>query len=168
MHHGFRALLAAAILTVASTLCAEDGFLIRLGVKNGHIREVFIGCAQGATAGYDQGHDDLAPPRGIQTGYTVLMPPDKALPPLYKDVRAPGDGVTWNLLAEVYTGKPIRIDWSMTELPNGYRFGIETTSGVIDMRAADHLELTATETLKITATRQATEAAKGEKKEGQE
>ena len=141
-----------AVLTVSTSLVADD-FLIRLELTHGHLAELFIGCATGAGDGYDRGKDDFAPPPGIETGYTVLAPPVENLPPLYKDIRAPGKKLTWRLYAKVFKDKVITVAWDPKALPEGYTFVAETGEEKIDMRKKSELSCAETRFVTFTATK---------------
>ena len=132
---------------------ADDGFQVRLGLTCSHLRELFFGCANGASPGFDTGLDDFAPPPGIQTGYTAFVPEDRLLPPLYKDIRAPAEQITWRLQADVWKSKSVGITWDPSSLPARYDFRLASRDKQIDMRKETRLELATTETLTITVTR---------------
>lgn len=94
----------------------DEGFELALTLKNGHIGQVFIGCRPGASDGFDNKLDQMAPPPGIGTGYTFLVSPDRKSN-LYKDLRAPGKSAQWVLFARP-GGKPVSVSWDKTKLPD--------------------------------------------------
>lgn len=129
-------------------------FLIRIRLLNSHLRELFFGCAAGATPGYDRARDDFAPPPGIATGYSAFLPPVDNLPHMYKDIRGPAPIVTWRLLTRVHAEKAIQLDWDPELLPRDYRLVVKVGKKQVDMRRVKRLEIKETVTLEITATRQ--------------
>jgi len=145
--------IGALCLAVSGSARAED-FLVRLGLRHGHLAELFFGCDAKATAGYDRGLDDLAPPPGIETGYTAFVPDTPNFPPFYKDVRPPAATVSWKLMAKVWRNKPIEVSWDPTTLPAGFDFAIDGAGARLDMRRSASVTVDATRTLTITATRQ--------------
>ncbi len=152
-----------ALLVAAFPMSAlADDFTVRLGLKNGHLREVFFGCAKGATDGFDRGKDDPAPPPGIETGYTAFAAPPTGMPMpfLYKDIRSPADKVEWRFHGQVYKTKIIEMSWDPKTLPDAYSFCVIHGGTTIDMRKTKQLQVKASATLTIRATRQ---GATGEK-----
>ena len=154
------ALIAALFLAPFCVRAA--GFQVRLGLVHGHLRETFFGCAEGATDGFDRGHDDMAPPPGIETGYTAFISDDRRLL-LYRDTRGFADTVTWRFLAQVYSTKTIKIDWKPGELPKEYEFILKAGGKTLDMREVHSIEVPKTQELTITATRR-TKSATGKGK----
>jgi len=144
--------LWAGLALTAGSLPAGD-FTLRLGLVHGHLAEVFIGCAAGATPGYDAKVDDLAPPPGIETGFTVLVPPVNNVPPLYKDIRGFADTVVWKLHARVWKDKPIQVSWDSAALPAEYDFTAQLGDRTVDMRQTPRLDVPETRDVVITATR---------------
>ena len=155
--------IAIAGLLLAPLCARSADFKIRLGLVHGHLRETYFGCAEGATDGYDRGHDDMAPPPGIETGYTAFVSGDKRLL-LYRDTRGFADTVTWRFLAQVYATKTIKIDWKPAEFPEEYDFSLRAGDKTIDMRKIHEVEVPKTEELTITAKRRPKADAAGEKK----
>jgi len=155
--------IAVTACLVAAGLCPRivaDGFTVRLGLKNGHIREVFFGCADEATDGYDRGLDDFAPPPGIETGYTAFVSNDSQsrLPPFYKDIRAPAQNVIWRFAASVYKSKdgqvvkPVTLSWDSDALPDGYEFILTQADCRLDMHTVGEHTVNETGMLEITVT----------------
>ena len=150
------ALIAALLL---APLCARSaGFHVRLGLVHGHLRETFFGCAEGATDGFDLGHDDMAPPPGIETGYTAFISENRRLL-LYRDIRGYAHTVTWRFLARVHGTKTIKIDWKPGDLPKEYGFTLKAGGKTLDMRKVHEVRVPKTEELTITATRHVKSAA---------
>ena len=146
-------LCAIPILAALAATPAAGDFTVRVQLKHGHLRELYFGCAKGAGPGFDRGLDDLAPPPGIETGYTVLLPPVKKMPPFYRDIRAPGDKISWKLHDRVHQGKPITVKVEPTKLPRAYDFMITVDGKSKDMRKVSLFVLTKTQTLVIEARR---------------
>lgn len=138
-------------LLTTRPVSGED-FQVRLGLVHGHLRETFFGCADGATDGYDRGKDDMAPPPGIETGYTAFISPDGRFY-LYRDVRAPADSITWKFFARVYADKTIQVSWDPKELPAAFDFEMEAGKKALDMRKTTEVSVRDTKVLAITATR---------------
>jgi len=130
----------------AATVRAED-FTIRLGLKNAHLREVFFGCAAGATSGYDRRIDDFAPPPGIETGYVGFVSGDKRLPLFYKDIHGMEPEQTWTFHTRVFEGKPIEISWVPESLPAGWTFTLTSKAGELDMSRKSSIEIPESEKL---------------------
>lgn len=157
------------VLCMLTTLCVSvraGDFTVRLGLKHGHIREVFFGCAEKATDGYDRGLDDLAPPPGIETGYTAFIAASQSrMPPFYKDIRGHAERVTWRFGATVYKSKdgrvvkPIEISWDPAALPAGVDFAIQHGEEPVDMRTVSTLTVGESSVLTITASRRTQQAS---------
>jgi len=150
--------LRIAALALCACLCTAlgaDDFKVRLGLKHGHLRELYVGCAEKAGPGYDRDLDDFAPPHGIQTGYTVLLPAVPNLPAFYKDIRGFADTVTWKLQAQVYGTKTIEVTWDGSALPAEYDFTIRKGKQRVNMREQARIECEKSAVLTITATRRA-------------
>ena len=106
---------------------ADADFQIAIKVKHGHLRELFIGCAEGRTDGFDRRprgaglaamFDEMAPPPGIGTGYTYLVSPDRRMQ-LYKDIRGPQpETPQWVLFAKP-GDKPVTLSWDKSQIPAG-------------------------------------------------
>lgn len=150
-----RGALAIAALALAPLCACSAEFQVRLGLVHGHLRETYFGCADGATDDFDRGHDDMAPPPGIETGYTAFIAGNRRLL-LYRDIRGHADTVTWRFLAQVYSTKTIKIDWKAGDLPSEYEFSVKAGGEVLDMRKVHEIQVPKTEELLITARRRAT------------
>lgn len=128
----------------------ENGFQIKLSIEGGHIRELFLGCAQGRSDQFDrrepkQGagkfYDEMAPPPGIGTGYTFLVSPDRTMS-LYKDYRGLDSAEPqWVLFAKRGREKPVSVSWEPAQIPDGKRLFCakwdgtsEKVSDVVDCR----------------------------------
>lgn len=155
------ALILLGLATVASAEpdAGDGAFTVRLGLVNGHLQEVFFGCAPQGTDGYDRGLDDLAPPPGLGTGYTALIPPVGNMPPFYKDIRSLAGEATWRLMVRVHEGKPVEVSWDAATLPDARRFTVTHGEQVHDMREVGRVELTRNGTVVIAAKRHAEKAA---------
>ncbi len=149
-----RRLLASCCLSLATAGLshAGDDFLVQLNLKHGHLGKVFFGCQTGATDQFDRRLDIMAPPPGIATGYTAFVQPDTGMF-LYQDLRAPAATITWQFKAQVFQGKPIRISWDPTKLPEHYQLRISLGETSWDMRQATHVDVPQTATLTISATK---------------
>lgn len=136
---------------LATSAAWAGDFTVRFGLKNAHLREVFFGCAEGATAGYDRRVDDFAPPPGIETGYVGFISGVKNLPLFYKDIHGTEPEQTWRFYTRVYEGKPIEISWEPASLPEGWTFTLTSKAGDIDMAKTAKIVLPESETLTISA-----------------
>ena len=159
-------LLASALFSVSSSRAWCDDFMVKLSLKNAHLRSVFFGCSAKGSAGYDRRVDDFAPPPGIQTGYVGFVPGVKGLPLYYKDVRGPEPQQQWQFYVKVHEGKPVSISWDQEELPAGWEFTVESKSGDADMRREKTLSVTETQVLKISGSRAVTSDAEHGAPEG--
>jgi hypothetical protein len=146
-----KAIGLVCLLCIAAASGRAEDFTIRLGLKNAHLREVFFGCAEGATAGYDRNKDDFAPPPGIETGYVGFISGVKNLPLFYKDIHGTEPEQTWRFYTRVYEGKPIEISWDKAALPKGWTLILSSKAGDVDMAKTDTIVLPESETLMINA-----------------
>ena len=147
------AALAAVLMANVGVSAEAEGFRVRLGLVNGHLKEVFFGCAAGATSGYDHGMDDLAPPPGIQTGYTAFDTPVVNMPKFfYKDIRGLAEEGTWRFFAEVFPKKPVTVTWDHADLPADRSFTISGPGFNDSMRDRSSVTLESTATLLIKMT----------------
>jgi len=121
-------------------------------IKNGHLGKVILGVDAKATDGYDRGLDDMAPPPGMQTGYTALVSADKKSY-LYRDTRKNNDTIEWIFYSKVYKKKAVVLSWDKTKLLSGYKFILEHGDDSIDMSKQDSITLDQTTALLITATK---------------
>ncbi|NOY80420.1 MAG: hypothetical protein GXP31_05365 [Kiritimatiellaeota bacterium] len=146
------ALLGTFLGAAAFPAAAGDGFRVRLGLVNGHLRECWFGCEKGATDKYDRNLDEMAPPPGIQTGYTAFISPDNKFW-LYKDIRGFGDRIVWRFSAQVYGKKTIEITWEPKDLPDAYDFTLESGKKTLNMRETKTLSVPKTGVLIIRGVR---------------
>lgn len=103
---------------------SSKGFELRLGIKNGHLRETFFGCNTEASKGVDRELDMMAPPPGRGTGYTAFVNPGKGVF-LYKDYQKVSDDMSWFFTARVFSKeKPVKISWKPEKFPHDYQFKI--------------------------------------------
>lgn len=121
-------------------------------IKNGHLGKVILGVDAKATDGYDRGLDDMAPPPGMQTGYTALVSADKKSY-LYRDTRKNSDLIEWIFYSKVYKKKAVVLSWDKTKLLPGYKLVLEHGDDSIDMSKKDSITLSKTTALLITATK---------------
>lgn len=121
-------------------------------IKNGHLGKVILGLDAKATDGYDRGLDDMAPPPGMQTGYTALVSADKKSY-LYRDTRKNSDSIEWIFYSKVYKKKAVVISWDKTNLLPGYKLVLEHGDDSIDMSKKGSITLSKTTALLITATK---------------
>ena len=130
-------------------------YSVKLAIKGGHLAEVFLVCAAGATDGYDRELDDLAPPLGFGgVGYTFLVPPDRKMNH-YRDVRPPADVTQWLFYGRP-AKSPVELSWDPKELPAGLNFYAAKWDGkskdvgtVIDMRKVTKVMLEKTGYVRI-------------------
>ena len=131
-------------------------FYVELKITNGHLGKVIVGCHEKATDKLDKKLDDMAPPPGMQTGYTVLVSPDQKYY-LYRDVRAFADEVIWYFRATLNNKKFIKIQWDKTKFPAGYNFFLnDGTNGDIDMRKVSSQRITKESIWMVIAEKKAT------------
>ena len=142
----------AFLLGAAAVTAGDTGFRVRLGLVHGHLRECWFGCEKGATDGYDRRLDEMAPPPGIQTGYTAFVSPDKKFR-LYKDIRGFSDILVWHFGAQVYDHKTIEITWEPKALPKAYDFTIEMDGKKFDMRRVKNISVPKSRVLILRAVR---------------
>lgn len=130
---------------------AVKGTFFELRISNGHLGKVILGLSENATDGYDKGLDDMAPPPGMQTGYTALVTPDlKAY--YYRDTRKPAEEVEWIFSGKVYKDKAIKLSWNAKDIPVGYRFEIQQGDDEpLDMSKSLSVTISETSALLITA-----------------
>ena len=96
---------------------SDTDFQMKLDIENGHIGHVYIGCKAGATDGFDNRIDDMAPPPGMGgVGYTFLVSPDRKYN-LYRDIRGFSAKVQWVFYAKVGS-KPVTLSWEPDSIPN--------------------------------------------------
>ncbi|MCK5834397.1 MAG: hypothetical protein KAG98_01525 [Lentisphaeria bacterium] len=129
-----------------------SGHSFEVKIKNGHLGKVILGVDAKATDGYDRGLDDMAPPPGMQTGYTALVSADKKSY-LYRDTRKSGDSIEWIFYSKVYKKKAVVISWDKTKLLPGYKLVLEHGDDTIDMSKKSSLTLSKTTALLIIATK---------------
>ncbi len=156
-------LFAAFLIGITPALAGDNGFRIRLGLVNGHLRECWFGCEKGATDKYDRRLDEMAPPPGIQTGYTAFISPDNKFW-LYKDVRGFGQEIVWRFSAQVYDQKTIEISWDPKEFPEAYDFTLELDKKTLNMREIRKVSVPKTRVLIIRAVRRKPGAGATDKK----
>jgi len=149
-----RAIAICAVGLLVGSATAEDEFEVQLDLKGGHLLKVFFGCAKDASDGFDRKGDIMAPPPGIETGYTAFVMPKTGMF-LYKDMRAPADSVTWSFMARVYETKPIVITWDPKKLPDGFDLSATYDKTRVDMRKQYELRFEKTAKVEITASKQA-------------
>jgi len=155
-----RIVVAAVLVAVICPFARAEGFRVRLGLENGHLKEVFFGCEEGATSGYDRGLDDLAPPPGIQTGYTAFETPVVNMPKFfYKDIRGLDEDVTWRFYAEVFPKKPVTVTWDPADLPDAHEFVLSGGGSTYSMRDCSSVTVESSETLLIKMTSREAEPA---------
>jgi hypothetical protein len=144
-------LLALVLLCGGGLFAASRDFVLTLQLTNSHLGQIFLGCQQGATDGFDRKLDDLAPPPGIQTGYAGFISTlGNTL--LYKDIKAHGDPKEWRISLEVFEGKPLRIAWRPDQLPRFYKLVLVTADGEVDMATVHQAEFTASQVIAIVGT----------------
>lgn len=144
-------LLALVLLCGGGLFAASRDFVLTLQLTNSHLGQIFLGCQQGATDGFDRSLDDLAPPPGIQTGYAGFISTlGNTL--LYKDIKAHGDLKEWRISLEVFEGKPLRISWRPDLLPRFYKLVLVTADGEVDMAAVKQAEFTESQVIAIVGT----------------
>jgi hypothetical protein len=140
---------------LAKPVAKGPEFSVKLSVENGHVGELHIACAPGATDGYDRRMDDLVPPPGFGgIGYTFLVPPDRKMN-FYRDVRAPAEVTQWLFYGRV--GKaPIELSWDAKSLPKALSFYAAKWDGkskevgeTVDMRKVVKLTLAKTGYVRI-------------------
>jgi len=132
-------------------LAVNRDFVLALQLTNSHLGQIFLGCRQGATDGFDRDLDDLAPPPGIQTGYAGFISTlGNTL--LYKDIKAHGDLKEWRISLQVHEGKPLRIAWRTDQLPRFYSLVMVTGDQEKDMAAVNQVEFTESQVVAIVGT----------------
>jgi hypothetical protein len=119
-------------------------------IKNGHLGKVILGVDPKATDGYDRGLDDMAPPPGMQTGYTALVSADKKSY-LYRDTRKNSDTIEWIFYSKVYENKAVILTWDKKKLLPGYKLVLEHGDEKFDMSQKGSITLSQTTALLITA-----------------
>ncbi len=107
--------------------------IVEIKILNGHLGKVRLAMSTKATDKYDRGLDEMAPPPGMQTGYTALVAPDQSAF-LYTDCRKTADEVDYVFYAKVYSqaatgkkpakSKPVTISWDKKKLFKGYTMKI--------------------------------------------
>jgi hypothetical protein len=120
---GFRAVLFLALAVAPLYRAAAADFVVRLGLTNAHILEVFLGCHSRGTTGYDRALDDFAPPPGIDTGYVGFFSQPN-LPLFYKDIRGPTGPHEWTLQVRPAKDRPVAVSWDPKALPAGWTFTV--------------------------------------------
>jgi hypothetical protein len=156
--------LFAVAMAPPARAAGDQAFEVRLGLLRGHIPEVYLGCAEGGTSGYDRGLDDMAPPKGPNGRFSALTPPGGNLA-LYRDVRGPADRIEWVLTVAV-PDEPVQVSWDPATLPEGFEFTVTPTPSAVGSSMRDVTEATLEQdgTLTVVAARVA-EAAPDEKPE---
>ncbi len=130
----------------------EASQTLTLKIVNGHLGKVILGLSPNASDKYDRGLDDMAPPPGMQTGYTALVSADKKHY-LYRDTRKPANSIEWIFFSEVYKEKPVTISWNKSLLFKGYKLSLEHGDKTFDMSKVSSITLKDTTALMITATK---------------
>ncbi|MEA2012273.1 MAG: hypothetical protein U9O87_04195 [Verrucomicrobiota bacterium] len=130
----------------------KNSFSVKINLKGGHLAEVFLGCAEKATDKFDRDYDDMAPPPGINTGYTAFISPDNKFY-LYKDIRPFSEVVIWNLYGKIFENKNIILNWDLKTLPENYTFSASLNSEDknYDMKKIKKIKISKTDVLTITA-----------------
>ncbi|MGL4855151.1 MAG: hypothetical protein ACRC37_07860 [Lentisphaeria bacterium] len=153
--------VSTAITTAVSEEIGEVKKVVRRGpserltinIKNGHLGKVMLGFDEEATDGYDRnGLDQMAPPPGMQTGYTALVSPDNKLY-LYTDSRKPTEKVEFVFYIKVFEGKPVMLDWNPGQFPKDYVFDLQYGEVNLDMQKVNSLIVREETGLLITATK---------------
>lgn len=113
-------------------------FELKLSIKNGHLGQVFLKTDPKGTDKYDRGLDDMAPPPGMQTGYTALVSPDMKHY-LYRDTRKTAKEISWIFFAEVFNNKPVTVSWNKALIPAAYDFTLEDANNeqTLNMREVE-------------------------------
>ncbi len=124
--------------------------LVTLHIKNGHLSKVILAINEKATDGYDKKLDDMAPPPGMETGYTALVSPDKQMY-LYRDSRKPGKEIEWIFYGKVHKEKVITVSWDKEKLPADYSFDLVQGDKTIKMDQVDSIQIDKTDAIIITA-----------------
>lgn len=141
-------LVAAAL--IGSQAVRGEGFEIRLGFTNAHLRELFFGCSAKGTDGYDRDLDDFSPPPGIAVGYIGFYPPKK-MPYFYRDIRGLEGPHQWKMAVKVVKDKPITISWDTKTLPEDWVFTLTQGETSILMHKKDKLIVETSATLTLRA-----------------
>lgn len=142
----------AEVKAESAQVTEQESTLVTLHIKNGHLSKVILGIDEKATDGYDRGLDDMAPPPGMETGYTALVSPDKQMY-LYRDSRKPAKLIEWIFYGKVHKDKAIGISWDKATLPASYTFEIQHGDHTVKMAEAESLEIAKDAGIIITATR---------------
>lgn len=124
--------------------------VVTLHIKNGHLSKVLLAIDEKATDGYDRGLDDMAPPPGMETGYTALVSPDKQMY-LYRDSRKPAKEIEWIFYGKVHKDKVITVSWDKTKLPADYNFDLVQGDKTLKMNEVDSVQIDKTDAIIITA-----------------
>lgn len=124
--------------------------VVTLHIKNGHLSKVLLAIDEKATDDYDRGLDDMAPPPGMETGYTALVSPDKQMY-LYRDSRKPGKEIEWIFYGKVHKDKVITVSWDKTKLPADYSFDLVQGDKTLKMNEIDSIQIDKTDAIIITA-----------------
>lgn len=127
----------------------DEGTKFELTITNGHLGKVILGINENATDGYDRGLDDMAPPPGMETGYTALVSPDKKY--LYRDTRKPAKEIEWIFRSKVYKEKAVVVSWDIKTIPADYNFDIQQGETNIDMRKQSSITIPTDDAIIITA-----------------
>ncbi len=145
-------MLFAVVSGAENDAAKAPPFSVKLALKNGHLREVFMAASTDATQGFDPRLDIPAPPPAIETGYTAFIVGESEFP-LYKDFRPLGDVMEWKFMAKVHPNKPVTISWESELLPADYAFAVRLNDTVVDMRKVNSLIVEKTARLLFTATK---------------
>jgi len=146
-------LVVLILATALSAYSFEKDFEITLNLKGSHLAKLILGCNKKGSDKYDRGLDDMAPPQGIETGYSSLISPDKRFY-LYKDIRGYSDDVIWFLYSAQYKEKPLIVSWDTKSVPPGYVMTIDNpdkgaTIKNVDMAKTGKVNIKGKQTLVI-------------------
>lgn len=141
-------LLVAGVLGVVPVVSGQS-FELSLQLQKAHIGEVFLGCQEGATGGYDRRIDIFAPPPGMQTGYAGFVSADSKLPLMYKDIRSLELPQEWKLYCQPEGNMAIVITWSAENLPEGLSLTMKQDERAVDMRKVKRMDVRKKTTLVI-------------------
>lgn len=141
--------LSALLLLNISAFAAD--FTVKLNIENGHVGELYFGCAHDASDAYDKNNDIYVPPpamTGYFTGFVSTVPSLH----YYKDIRSDNLPQAWNLFC--IPQKTIAISWDPKSLPEGIDFKIQLGNGNFeDMRKISKIKVSKKGTTCIKATK---------------
>lgn len=139
-----------------------DEFKLDIRMDNAQVEKVILGCAKGATNGFDAGKDIVIPPMGMGTAI-VGFHLEGSDNQLYCDLKSTALPVSWKLHCVLpqmpaipnvpQPPKSLRLDWDPKQIPADIHLTYSINGGkAVDMRLFTFTRLKANGDIVFTAT----------------